>query len=216
MADNRPRIGITMRQTKASGSAEVRDALARDWAGFMEKTLPESLWMPIPNLGAEAASYCRNWHLDGLILTGGDDIGATPERDATERSLIDYFFGCSKPVLGVCRGLQMLWTGAGGRLVKAGDHAGTRHAVTLTDPHWLASFGPGGVGVNSFHTNVLNGPLPMDWRCGAIDDDGRVEAIIHQRLPIVGVMWHPEREAAVSAIDRALFRSLFLTGKSSP
>lgn len=216
MAADRPRIGITMRQTVAPGSGEVRDALARDWSRLFEAALPEACWLPIPNLGAAAVDFCRNWQLNGLILSGGDDIGATLERDATEQALIASFAGDGRPVLGICRGLQMLWTRAGGTLQKTAGHAGTRHPVTLVEPAWQKATGAEMVDANSYHANVLTGPLPDGWRTAATDPAGRPEAIVHVELPMAGLMWHPEREPTPARLDRMILRSLFLNRRNVP
>jgi putative glutamine amidotransferase len=57
--------------------------------------------------------------LDGLVLTGGADIGEAPDRDAFELSLAGLALEADKPVLGVCRGMQVMNVARGGTLI---DH----------------------------------------------------------------------------------------------
>lgn len=89
MPNNRSlRIGVTMREVHPHGYDEPRDALARNWGNFLGFVLPEVPWLPIPNLGGErAVAFCDQWRLNGLILTGGEDIGVSPMRDETEQAL---------------------------------------------------------------------------------------------------------------------------------
>ena len=95
------RIGITMRMVDAEGYNEPRDALAQDWGAFMGQVLPEALWMPVPNMGKDIIRYFSDWNLDGLILSGGNDLGSEVLRDLTEEALLQHALSRSLPVLGV-------------------------------------------------------------------------------------------------------------------
>src|SRR5947207_15010571 len=108
---NELRVGLTMREVHPEGYDEPRDALARVWATFLQTALPDAVWLPVPNLGPAAAPrFCDQWGINALILTGGEDIGVSPARDATERGLWRHFMRNDRPILGVCRGLQLMWT----------------------------------------------------------------------------------------------------------
>lgn len=104
-----------MRTELAGPHREARDGLARDWGRFLQWALPEAAWLPVPNLGAGIDRFAGAWGLDGLILSGGEDIGASLLRDETEQALVTWAEQAAIPVFGVCRGLQLLWTLAGGR-----------------------------------------------------------------------------------------------------
>ncbi len=124
------RIGLTMREVSAEGYNEPRDALARVWGEFLQVAVPEAAWLPVPNLGpASAPLFCDRWDINALILTGGEDIGVSPVRDATERGLLQHFARNGRPVFGVCRGLQLMWTELGGDLEINGGHVAVRHHV---------------------------------------------------------------------------------------
>ena len=203
------RLGLTMRAVTAPNTGEVRDALAQDWTAFLAHALPEAIWMPIPNLGAAAPRAARAWGLDALILSGGNDVGAAPPRDETEHALLDYFITAGRPVFGVCRGLQMLHDYFGGALARcpADAHVATRHPVRLTaDVNGLA-LGGTSVEVNSYHgfgirASAVRSPL----RALALTADDWAEACDWPGRPVMGVMWHPERETPFSDLDRALLR----------
>ena len=209
MATKSLRLGITMRESPAHGYHEPRDALARNWASYMAQALPEAAWLPIPNLGVAAVEYCERWQIDGLILSGGEDPGAAPARDTTERALLQSFATAGRPILGVCRGLQMLWTHFGGKLIPVEGHVATRHEVGLLSAEWRRQTGSSRLTVNSFHAQGLSGTTPPELAVIATTDSGSIEAVWRPEAQIMGIMWHPERESSVSAFDRALTRWVF-------
>ena len=193
------RIGLTMRVVEAQGYHEPRDALAQNWAAFLQAALPEAAWLPVPNLGAgEARAYCEAWGLNRIILTGGEDIGACAARDATELDLLAWAGERRVPVLGICRGMQLLATQAGGKLRRVEGHVRQRHQLAGEITH----------AVNSFHGMGLDG-CPPEYRVLATAEDGQIEAIAHRSLPWAGWMWHPERETEFSAGDMDRLREMF-------
>ena len=147
---------------------------------------------------------------DGLILAGGDDIdpafygeavngskGIDRLRDHAELKLCDKFIERGKPILGVCRGHQLLNVYFGGTLIQHIDgHVSGENTVY----HEVESYGESvmyklfgkKITVNSIHhqaVGILGNGLSITQR----SDDGTVEAFEHSELPIVGVQWHPER-----------------------
>ena len=193
------RIGVTSRIVEAPGYREPRDALAHDWAAFLAAALPGVAWMQLPNLGAERiVPYCEQWEIDRLILSGGEDIGVSALRDQTELRLLDWAEAQGLPVLGICRGMQLLARRAGADLIPVAAHVATTHAVT-------GEFT--GV-VNSFH-RLVPAACPENYRGMARAEDGSIEAIAHRSLRWEGWMWHPEREAEFTANDIQRLKVLF-------
>lgn len=204
------RIGITMREVREERFGEARDALAQDWGRYMAEVLPEVAWLPIPNLGAEATTaFCERWDLQGLILSGGDDLGASSLRDETETALLAHFSGRSLPVLGVCRGLQLMWTCRGGRIEKIAGHAGGTHSLTYLSAMPFST-GPKQREVRSYHAYGLanTGEVGL-FEVIARAEDGSIEGVRAKDGGMLGVMWHPERERPIHPADRAMVRSLF-------
>jgi len=205
-----PRIALTQRVEDLPDRGERRDALDQRWAELVEGVgatpvlVPNRLRDPAGFLAASGASL--------LVLTGGNDLshlpGATntaPERDRTERALLDASAASRLPVLGVCRGLQLMVDHAGGTLLPLEGHVATRHPVTVPDGRgWPLVDGRV---VNSFHDwgATPDGVAGLDVLATA--PDGTVEALCHRELPQVAVMWHPER-APEHAADVDLLRAL--------
>ncbi|MCK9515558.1 MAG: gamma-glutamyl-gamma-aminobutyrate hydrolase family protein [Ottowia sp.] len=160
--------------------------------------------------------------LDGLVLQGGVDVcaetyGATPWmehtdsdpiRDEYELDLLRGFMGARKPVLGVCRGCQLINVYFGGTLVQdiptqwpgaiahqdLALYDGLTHDVRFESGSRLARiYGQGPHRVNSIHHQCVNQPgtgIVIEARSPA---DGVPEAIRHSDYPFVmGVQWHPE------------------------
>jgi putative glutamine amidotransferase len=170
--------------------------------------------------------------LDGLLLQGGNDIapetyGETPlapewhgdrVRDRYELDLIDRFVGARKPVLGICRGCQLINVWLGGTLVQdiptqcagALKHLDTAHyernmhALQLEPGTPLAALYPG-VGeahVNSIHHQCVK-DLGRELQVQARAPDGTVEAIRWTGPSyLFGMQWHPEF-MALDAADAA-------------
>ena len=167
--------------------------------------------------GAGTARYlpAPDLSYDGLLLTGGGDAdpalfgqenrgsrGIDRARDAAELTLLDAFCGAEKPVLAICRGHQVVNVWLGGALVqdlgpelvpfhqkKEGDQV---HPVQAEKGSLLARlYGPVFL-VNSSHHQGL-GRLGRGLRASAWAEDGVVEAVEHENLPLICVQFHPER-----------------------
>lgn len=151
--------------------------------------------------------------LDGLLLTGGTDIepslyGAEsetdiyppePERDDLELGLFKGAVHRQIPVLGICRGQQIVNVGAGGTLHQdVPPHSGVGHAVdaelhevTLEPDSILRELYGASVWVNSLHHQAVD-TVGEDLRVTGWSDDDVAEGLEHTSLPIVCVQWHPE------------------------
>lgn len=208
-------IGISMRVVEATGYQERRDALAHDWYPFLDWVLGErATWLMIPNLGDKAVrDFVRAQRIDGLILSGGNDIGDSPIRDETETALIEYALENNMPLVGICRGLQLLWRYFGGALspVPTETHIAKRHLVYPTD-EWAVLTGENTpFEVNSFHTMGLSQKIcPEALIALATTSEQQIEAVKHSQAPMLGLMWHPEREQPYADHDKHLLQTFLL------
>ncbi|WP_338277532.1 gamma-glutamyl-gamma-aminobutyrate hydrolase family protein [Corallococcus caeni] len=185
---------ITQRSDRVPGRPEVRDALEDSWASG----LWEAGWVPFPAVNVAAAAVAQFEALrPGLvILSGGNDAPGTgpdavPARDETESVLLSLAARTRTPVLGVCRGAQMLARFAGMRLVPVEGHVRVRHV--LTGPLAHAWRGPAQV-ASFHHWGVAEDSMPDGWDVLARSEDGAVEAFANRERRSLGVLWHPERE----------------------
>ena len=181
--------------------------------------------VPLPNTLDDLVGYVDALELDGVVLTGGNDIatlpGATntaPERDRTEHQLIDWAAARGVPVLGVCRGMQILVLHHGGTLRPVEGHVATPHGLVVSDAAPSGVLGPldaAGSEVNSYHGFGLRPEdLGPTLQVMATAPDGTVEAVAHPSLRQWGIMWHPER-APFHTRDADLIRACFSSERTT-
>jgi len=194
-------VAITQRVSVVSGSGERRDCLDQAWTRFLAACglLPVLL----PNVAEVALVLCERAGIAGLVLTGGNDLaelgGDAPERDAVENVLLDWAEQRGLPVMGVCRGMQVIQQRFVVPLRRVEGHV-TQRLVIRVDGRPRE--------VNSYHHfAALESRPPLQvW---AVADDGVVKAIRHSSQPVTGIMWHPERCSPFSPADVDLFRQVF-------
>jgi putative glutamine amidotransferase len=194
-------VGVTQRVEIVPGYGERRDCLDQAWTKFLISC--DLLPVLLPNVAEAALALCEKSRVAGLLLTGGNDLAAlggdAPERDETENALLDFAERQSLPVLGVCRGMQVIQQRAGTPLHRVEGHVAQRQLIRINDAP---------AEVNSYHHfGAFESQPPLDvW---AIADDGVVKAIRHSAKPMTGIMWHPERCSPFRAADVELFRQVF-------
>ncbi len=192
-----------------SDRGEIRDSIDQKLiefvltAGFIPVTIPNSLMHFESDDGATLNNWLGAIKPSGLILSGGNDIGDHPKRDETERSLLTWAATNRIPVLGICRGMQMIAVWAGEDLVKVEGHVRTRHPLKVEKQcnGWPKD-------VNSFHNWSL-AQCPPAFNTAAVSEDGNIEAIVHKELPWEAWMWHPERDLLFSPVSIARLERLF-------
>ena len=200
------RIAITQRVAIEPHHGERRDCLDQRWHSLLESV--GAVIIPVPNGLIDVAQWAAAVRVEGVILSGGNSLShlpyaadSAPERDGIEHQLLDWAASKRIPVLGVCRGLQMMAYYLGATLVPVKEHAGTRHHVRTKSGLRM---------VNSYHNYALpNTGTDLEIKMTAWDDEGYVEAFAHEKLPWIGIMWHPERETEPDDDDILIFQTLF-------
>lgn len=172
--------------------------------------------------------------VDGILLSGGGDLASElyneapqweqgyirPEQDYYELKLVKMAEKMKKPVLGICRGIQVINVAFGGTLYQdlkkevaqsikhdqsAPRHYGS-HEVKIKGGGFLGACLPEKIFVNSYHHQAIK-KLAAPFRAVAWTSDGIVEAIEYMGKPcIVGVQWHPEMMASH---EETMMRDLF-------
>ena len=163
---------------------------------------------PVVSWNTEDGEACQ-----GLLLPGGADLdpdlyqapnqgsqGVDRALDEAEIALVRRFVAANRPILGICRGMQLLNVAFGGTLIQdlptAQAHrwreADQRHMVRAAPGSFLAGLYGESFPVNSAHHQAADrlgrGLEAVQWT-----PDGVVEALEHRTLPVWAVQWHPER-----------------------
>lgn len=216
---NRPVIGLTpyVEQAKFGpwdrSCALIPETYIRqvEMAGAVPVVLP-------PSRDADAVTRL----LDGVVLAGGPDVDPVlydadrheltdrprTERDLWELAVLSAARRRRVPVLGICRGMQLINVACGGDLVQALEgtpHAALHraelgvfgsHRVRLAPQSWCGSVLGGSVDVATHHHQAIrtvgSSLTPVAWA-----DDGCVEALEgNEGSLLIGVQWHPEEESS--------------------
>jgi putative glutamine amidotransferase len=194
-------VAITQQVSVVSTCCERRDCLDQAWTRFL--LLCDLSPVLLPNVAEAALALCEGAGIVGLVLTGGNDLavlgGDAPERDAVENALLDLAELRGFPVLGVCRGMQVIQQRFGIPLRRVEGHVTKRQIIQVDgEPREVNSF---------HHFAAFESRSPLDvW---AVADDGVIKAVCHSAKPLIGIMWHPERFNPFSPADVALFRRVF-------
>lgn len=175
----------------------------------------------IPSYDNEKALVSLLDTLDGIVLSGGADIdpdylgedrldcvSVNPRRDSQELMLVRLAIDRQIPVLGICRGIQVLTAALGGKLYQdirsqhdcpCIEHSQTiarglpSHDVRLVrDSLLYGFFRKESLAVNSFHHQAVR-EVPEGFRVTAVSPDGIIEGMESTSFrPVLGVQWHPE------------------------
>jgi len=172
--------------------------------------------------------------VDGLMLTGGDDINpllyseephiklrnVIPQRDIFEYELLKYAQKRKTPVLGICRGHQLINTFFGGTLyqdnslkessyirhsqIKGNDFL--EHTIKIKTNTWLHSFLGDKILCNSYHHQSVK-DLAEGFIISAESMDGIAEAIekADKEFFCIGIQWHPEMMSDKNQLMQNIF-----------
>lgn len=233
-APRRPRVGVTTAQGGPSTEA------GRYYAEAVEGAGGEVVWLePAAVAGVDPRDVLRE--VEALLASGGVDVDprhfgedalpeagveVDPQRDAAELPLIRAALRADVPLLGICRGIQLINIAAGGTVHQdlgvlgldpaahqqrlAGKGPGdVAHPLRITPGSRLhALLGAVDLEVNSFHHQAIR-TAAAGLAVTARSPDGVVEGLEHPgRTFVLGVQWHPERMVARHAAQRALFAAL--------
>ncbi len=216
-------IGISANYT------EQTYRIAQQYADCITRLGACAVILPVTNDKNIIQQYIHN--IDGLLLTGGGDMdpkfwGETPIEGSDLSPLVRDIYDLELyhtarrhciPIMGICRGMQLICIAEGGSLhqdihqcydPKALNHSPkiekhlTAHPIKSLHPFFNNI-----TAANSIHHQSINF-LPSIFTLGAVAPDGVIEAFIAEHYPIFGVQWHPEHLAEENEEHNTLFQEL--------
>lgn len=223
-----PIIGIT-----TSGHAQTSSyCLPSSYAAAVKAAGGVAVLIPP---GEPETSLVILQRIDGLIFSGGGDIdpaiyngikhptvyNVDPERDRAEISLAQAALASDIPILGICRGLEVLAVATGGTLIphlpdeygevvthRAKQALSIQHAVDIIPDSQLAQIvGTTQVNVVSWHHQAVR-TASSEWRVIGWATDGVIEALEHKHHPwAIALQWHPELSSSIDPLQHRIFEA---------
>ncbi len=197
------RIGITQRLFEASEYKELREGLDVRWGRLFRRLG----WRMIAlSYAIPVETYLDE--LDGVILSGGNDLyelvpnAINRQRETYEREILHLAKERAIPLLGICRGAQLIAHEYGSEIIACRGHVGSHEVIFQKER----------LEVNSFHNYTISGVAhdsPLTPLAHSLE--GNIEAFCIKGASILGMMWHIEREeceSAASAKMIELFKEL--------
>ncbi len=213
--------------------------VAQDYSEALSLAGAIPLIMPYLESRSEDVQYIKEVldEVDGVILPGGSDIdpalynsypeknlgNISPERDRWELKILEIAMEMGKPILGICRGFQLINIYYGGSLkvdvCGNNDDSKIPHMALMVPKYYrthqlqiqkntrLAKiFTDDEVAVNSYHHQAVD-KVGEGLTVSAVAPDGFVEGIEDPNYPyLLGVQWHPEMMAAKDSVQLNLFK----------
>ena len=175
------------------------DFIDHYWLNYFEKK--NINYYLVPNKKKLSIKKIKEINL--LIIPSGNDVSnvlkTSKIRNIIEKNLIKICFKKKIPILGICRGAQLLNKSFGGKISKIKKHMRTRHNIFFTNREIIKK---NFLNVNSFHNDgIKKNDLSKSFKVLASDKNKNIEMFISTNKKIIGTMWHPEREKSTQLLD---------------
>ena len=210
---------VSTRITEELKYHEIRDSISHDLINNLESNgfLP----VLIPNSEIRPEQYYKKIKFNLFILSGGDNLifenkitsinKEKQKRDIVEKKFLKFCISKNIPVIGICRGMQLINVYFDGSLTLLNNKTHNNGLHNIKIERFAKTIFPNSfLFVNSFHNNVVlendisNQLIPFMYA-----EDDSIEALVHKKYPILGVMFHPERSFNNNPIDHYLNNAFY-------
>ncbi len=204
-------IAITQRLVENNNYYEIRDALDIRWAEFLDNLDYLPILLPT---NYDFKKYFKLIEIKGIILSGGNDLSIWSEdklsqkRDIFEKEIIEFAIKEDIPILGVCRGMQIIADYFNSDFEKVKGHVGINHKIEVYNNSEFKVYLKKLDYVNSYHNYGIR-KIPDGFILSAKSEDGVIEAIENKEQNIFCQMWHPERQNPFNENEMMIIKKLF-------
>jgi N5-(cytidine 5'-diphosphoramidyl)-L-glutamine hydrolase len=205
------KIAITQRIISNKTYFEQREALDIRWSILFKELNYLPIILPI---GIDFKEYFHNNNIEGIMLTGGNDLNSlnindlSRLRDIYELNLISYGIENEIPIFGVCRGMQIVAKYFESTFKKVKDHVAVNHKLIVSKNSKYRENLLELDNVNSYHNYAID-KVGKNLIVSAFSDDKSIEAIEHTKSKIFGQMWHSERQQPFKKEELRLIKTFF-------
>lgn len=193
---------------------ETRCCLSTEWIDFFNNF--DVLVIPIL-VNSNINKYLENYFVAGIVISGGNDLFKDNKfnlvsnknleskiRDEFEIELIKTAINNDIPLLGVCRGCQLIASINGFDIEKGENHVAVSHRLkSINKSKYFPSILKKDILVNSYHNDVIkyNNNVNNDILVTFTSEDGFIESFEYKNEKVLGIMWHPERISLENTVD---------------
>lgn len=186
---------------------------------------PASGYCPAPDLNCAGLVLCGGGDIESALF-GQEDQGSNPPdqaRDQAELALFRAFYEAGKPILGICRGMQLINVALGGTLTQDLPPEQKIFHISVQGDLVHPVFSPEGAALNALYGPVFSvnsahhqavDQLAEGLEAAAWSESGVVEALELPGYPMLGLQFHPERMAfgrrRLDTVDGAAIFAWFL------
>lgn len=197
------KIAISQRIDYIKDREEHRDSLDHRMIEFIDSLNLIPLLIPnsLANSGDRLEGWLNSIKPDGILFSGGNNIGDFSSRDNTEKKIYQWATERSIPLFGICRGMQIISQINGVNLKYVSNHVSVNHKINLSNQSKLITR-------KSFHDYAIQ-DCPNDFKITHYTSDGIIEGIEHNSKNIKAIMWHPEREDIFCEYDKEMIKDFY-------
>ena len=197
------KILITQRHERIGKFNELRDNIDIRYSKMIENIGMTPILMP--NSLENIPKYLDQIKPNGILLTSGGNPKFKDQRNLIEIKLIKYSLEKKLPLVGICRGAQVLNIFFGGKITRVKNHVRKNHIIygkILGKKKKIL--------VNSYHDfGIYSKILGNHLDVLANANDNTIECFKHKKNKLMGIMWHPERYKKLRNFEKKILKSFY-------